>query len=48
MALCRYADHGSHFTSAAPDDVHSALVIRYSQPTTSPTSFPNAAPDLFY
>ena len=47
MALCRYSDHGSTFTSYAPDDVHEPLVIRYAHPTTSPTAFPNLPPADF-
>ena len=40
MAIARYFDHGSHFTSVALDDVHDELTARFAHPTTSTEHFP--------
>ena len=47
MAMHRANGAGNVFYSAAPDDVHSILGIRYSHPFAGPDAFPAVAPEPF-
>ena len=47
MAMHRANGAGNVFYSAAPDDVHSILGIRYSHPFAGPDAFPAVTPEPF-